>query len=261
MTRSNAAIAALVALSAVLTACTSGGSSPTPIRPTPTTTPSPTVSPTPSPTPSPSATPAPSTTEVTSAAQAAALVLASNPLFGNLQPLLPDLIGQSASYEASEVADGYQVTVTMGWGDCESGCIDRHTWNYRVDRAGAIELVGEEGPPPEAVVPVGGAGPARVTIRLLAGPTCPVEQVPADPNCAARAVTNAEVVVRDPSGKEIARALSDAAGAVVVQVPAGAYFVEAPVVEGLMGQAEAQAFSVVGGSSADIVLAYDTGIR
>jgi hypothetical protein len=182
-------------------------------------------------------------------------------MFSGIMPLQPDLIGQSAWYEAFESGDGFGVVVTIGSGDCMAGCINRRTWTYSVARDGAVELVSEEGDDVEMPGNNGGSGPATIEARLIAGPVCPVEQNPPDPNCAPRAVANAEVVLRDPSGGEVARGLSDADGRVTFSVPAGAFYVVPGPVEGLMGQAEAVALAVPAGGSGSVVLAYDTGIR
>lgn len=231
----------------------------------PTPNPSPTTGPTPTatPTPSPSTNPSPSLTPraVNSAAQAAALVFASDPRWAQMVPLRSDLIGASMWYEAFEAVDGYTVAITAGAGDCESGCIERHVWNYHVDHDATISLTGEEGDDVDVEPVGGGSGPAQVTVQLTAGPVCPVEQVPPDPNCEARSVANAEVVIRDTSGVEVGRGTSDSEGVVTFELGAGAYYAEAQPVEGLMGTPEAQAFSVVGGGTAGLLMSYDTGIR
>jgi hypothetical protein len=67
--------------------------------------------------------------------------------------------------------------------------------------------------------------------------------------------------LRDPSGAELATGTSDEAGHIVLSLPAGAYYVEPQPADGLMGQAAAVAFSVVGGETVAINLDYDTGIR
>jgi hypothetical protein len=198
---------------------------------------------------------------VTSPAQAAAIVFAANPQFTGITPMQPDLIGQSAWYEAAQVGDGFSVVVTVGSGDCMAGCIDRRTWTYLVASDGSVELVSEEGDEVEMPGGGGGSGPATIEARLIAGPVCPVEQNPPDPNCAPRPVANADVVLRDPTGAEVARGVSDADGLVAFSVPAGAYYVEPGPVVGLMGQAEAVAVAVPAGGSGRVVLAYDTGIR
>ena len=40
------------------------------------------------------------------------------------------------------------VSVTVGWGDCQSGCIDKHTWQYAVAPDGTVTLQSEAGPEP-----------------------------------------------------------------------------------------------------------------
>lgn len=176
-------------------------------------------------------------------------------------PLLPDMIGQSTWYEASEATGGYSVSITTGSGDCQAGCIDRHTWNYRVQPDGTISLASEEGDDIDLGPVHGGDAPAVVTLALLAGPTCPVETVPPDPNCAPRPVTNAEVVLRDPTGAEIERATSNGEGVITFEIAPGAYYVEPQPVDGLMGVAEAVAFAVAGSDVTGLTLGYDTGIR
>lgn len=231
--------------------------------PAPTARSSPTLPPTPAPTLPPTPTPPPTIgpVEVTTAAQAAALVFASDERWGQMAPLRPDLVGQSSWFEASRDAEGFTVSITIGRGDCQAGCIERHTWTYHVDFAGTVELVGETGDDIDMSPPAGGDGPAKVTIDLTAGPTCPVEQEPPDPNCAARAVKNAEVTLYNADGTEVATDISDDEGRVVFEVPAGAYYAVAEPVEGLMGTPDAQAFSVLVGDQVGLLFGYNTGIR
>ena len=199
--------------------------------------------------------------EVTSEAQAAALVFAANPLFSSITPVSPGLAGGSTSYQAAQSADGYTVSVSIGSGDCQAGCINQHTWSYSVSNGGALKLVSEQGDPAEISAPSPNASPATVTISLVAGPVCPVERNPPDPSCAPRAVPSAAIIVRGPSGKELARQDADANGQAVFTLPGGSYYAESSAVSGLMRQAEATAFSVVGGSVVGFSMEYDTGIR
>jgi hypothetical protein len=198
---------------------------------------------------------------VTSAAHAAALVFASDERFARMQPLRADMIGQSAWFEASDDAAGYLVKVTVGAGDCQAGCIERHTWSFHVDHDGTVTLVGDEG----ADIPIDQPPPTgetvTLTMSLISGPTCPVETVPPDPACAPRPVVNAAVVVFDANGQKVGEGMSDDHGEVALQLPPGAYFVVPAPVEGLMGQAAAQAFAALGGDQVGLLLTYDTGIR
>jgi len=198
---------------------------------------------------------------VSSPAQAAALVFASDPRFGYVDQDGAGRVGQSSSYQASETGDGYAVAITMGSGDCQSSCIDEHTWNYAVSRSGQIHLASEQGDEVDVTVEQGTHDPAQITVRLRAGPVCPVERNPPDPSCAARPVPGVEVVLRDPSGAEVGRATSADDGNVSFTVPGGAYYVEPAAAPDVMRQAQAQALSVPGGRSATVTIEYDTGIR
>jgi hypothetical protein len=95
----------------------------------------------------PSASPSPRQPSVTSPEQAAARVKAEHPEFAGLTPPNPDLIGACCWYEATAVEGGYQVVVTVGWGDCPAGCIHRHVWTFAVAPEGRVGLIGEDGPP------------------------------------------------------------------------------------------------------------------
>jgi len=229
----------------------------------PTVTPSPTSPSTPAPTlpPTPSPRPTSGPVNVTSAAQAAALVFASDERWGRMMALRPDMVGQSSWYEVVADGTGFTVSITVGQGDCQAGCIERHTWQYHVDTHGSVVLVGETGDDIGMQPPVGGDGPAQITVDLTAGPTCPVEQNPPDPNCDDRPVKNAEVKLFDANGTLVATETSDDDGRVVFQVPSGAYYLEPQPAEGLMGTPEAQAVSVLGGDQSGLLFGYDTGIR
>ena len=83
-----------------------------------------------------------------------AAVVATEPRFAGIQPLDPELIGQSAWYEVMPASGvgAFIVRVTVGWGDCPAGCIDQHTWQFAVAPDGTVTLQSEEGdsPPPDA---------------------------------------------------------------------------------------------------------------
>ena len=102
------------------------------------------------PTPTPVAedpTPTPIIIVVGSPTDAAALVLATNPLFAGAAPRMEDAIGQTKWWVATPLSEGhFRIDVTIGWGDCMAGCIDRHVWSYEVWPDGSLELVSETGP-------------------------------------------------------------------------------------------------------------------
>jgi hypothetical protein len=97
----------------------------------------------------------------------------------------------------------------------------------------------------------------------VAGPVCPVEREPPDPDCAERPVAGAEVVVLSVDrGAEVARLTTDASGAFSVTLAPGRYRLVAQPVDGLMaapGPADVEL--VLGDPPEPVVLAYDTGIR
>jgi hypothetical protein len=88
---------------------------------------------------------------VHSAEDAAAAVAATNPLFDGIEQRDPNLIGQAKWWEATPVVGyqpgSWQVVYQIGWGDCQAGCIDRHTWTYEVTPDGTVTLISEEGSP------------------------------------------------------------------------------------------------------------------
>ena len=127
---------AAVALSVALAACGAAGA------------PTPTAAPTARPTPTPVA------VTVASPADAAALVIASNPLFSGTMELRPDVIGGSRWWTGKALpGGGYRIELTIGWGDCMAGCIERHVWTYDVDASGGLTLVSETGDPVPSGLP------------------------------------------------------------------------------------------------------------
>ena len=94
-----------------------------------------------------------------------------------------------------------------------------------------------------------------------AGPTCPVVQNPPDPRCEDRAVVDALLVVFDGHGEAVAEVLTDSEGRFAVHLTAGTYTLTPQAVAGLLGTAQPQEFTVGPGASADLDVAYDTGIR
>lgn len=211
--------------------------------------------------------PAPTSTagRVSTAADAVGRVIEREPRFDGIQPFDTGLIGQSSWYEVQPGSDveGFIVDVRVGWGDCEAGCIDEHSWVYAVSPDGTVSVVSESGPPVPADAwpsPVG-AGATGIGGMGVAGPVCPVETVPPDPACAPRPVAGAVLVIRDGTGSEVARTTTGAEGSFFVELPAGDYLVEPQPVEGLMGTAGTQSVTVKEGGTATVRLDYDTGIR
>lgn len=196
----------------------------------------------------------PGASGVTDAAAAVRLVLAEQDRFAGIGPRDDSLIGQSSWFEVADAGDGWQVVVRIGWGDCPAGCINEHRWTYAVGRDGTVELLHEDGDDLPA------ATGARGTVS--AGPTCPVERNPPDPNCAERPVAGAMLVFTDAAGTEVARVTSAADGSFSVELLPGAYRLTAEPVDGLMGTpAPIDVVVEAGGPLTELQVSYDTGIR
>lgn len=100
-------------------------------------------------------------------------------------------------------------------------------------------------------------------IVAMAGPTCPVETDPPDPDCAPRPVEGAPILVTpaDGSGIVIAQGETDAEGRLTLPVPAGDYLVTAGEVEGLTAATGPVLVTILPNLSIEQPIAYDTGIR
>jgi hypothetical protein len=116
----------------------------------------------------PGATPAPTSSAAASSAgpdssaavdspeAAIARVVEVDSRFEGIQRKNPDLIGQCCFYEVQAAPNGYTVTIEVGWGDCPSGCIDRHRWVFGVARTGEVALQSETGDDVPAGLPGSG---------------------------------------------------------------------------------------------------------
>jgi Carboxypeptidase regulatory-like domain len=216
---------------------------------------------------------------VTTGDAAAARVLTQLGRWPGLGPFDPQRIGQCCGYRVAQTAEGWAVTIQVGWDDCPAGCINRHEWRFSVRPDGTIVDQGQTGPPVPTGLPgaeaVGGSpgasgggsaggGPTPTTgVGIagvaLAGPTCPVQR-PNDPACADRPVAGATVHVVNAAGDEVATVTTDAAGAFAVDLAAGQYHVLGDAPPGLMGAPDPVAVTVT--SKVELVqLSYDTGIR
>ncbi len=109
--------------------------------------------------------------------------------------------------------------------------------------------------------PTSSALSARVEIRAVAGPVCPVETDPPSPGCAPREVESADVVLTDADGNEVARGSTGSGGVLVVDVAPGEIIIVPQPVEGLLGTAPPVRVVAIGGQTVSAQIDYDTGIR
>jgi hypothetical protein len=224
-----------------------------------------------SPAPDPSSAPSPAPSAggpVRTEADAVARVVEHEPRFAGIGPRDPSLVGQAAWYDvaAASGVGAYIVTMRVGWGDCPSGCIEEHIWTYAVLPDGEVKLQSEGGstvPPDAWPTPASSGGGIQTGLHItaLAGPTCPVETVPPDPDCAPRPVPGVTVAIFDDAGDEKGTLVLDAAGEGFIALEAGAYIVNGQGAAGLMNGPEAQRVEVENGRVTEVELMYDTGIR
>ena len=101
----------------------------------------------------------------------------------------------------------------------------------------------------------------QVTGHAHAGPTCPVVHNPPDPACDDRPVVGASLAIIDAGGREVTVVETDVRGIFEATLPAGRYTLVPQPVEGLMGTAPSQDFTLGDGPAVVLDVAYDTGIR
>ena len=205
---------------------------------------------------------------VVTAADAVARVIIEEPRFAGIAARDPNLIGQASWYEVTPASGvgAFLVTMRIGWGDCEAGCIDEHSWTYAVGPTGSVTLQSEAGSPVPSDAwpsPSSGGAPSDTGIHVtaVAGPTCPVEKVPPDPACAPKPVSNATILIGDAAGHEQGMVVTDQTGQTFAGLAPGIYTVTAQGAAGFMSGPEPQQVTVDDGRVTEVTLTYDTGIR
>jgi hypothetical protein len=103
--------------------------------------------------------------------------------------------------------------------------------------------------------------PGTLTGDVVAGPTCPVEQV--NNPCPPKIIADREVKILTTSGQVAATATTDAQGHFSVSLPPGAYVVQVTIVPGQVGMRQTTPgdVNVASGQSSYIKIELDTGIR
>ena len=74
----------------------------------------------------------------------------------------PDAVaGDGNDIRGAALGPGWRLEYSVGFGDCPTGCISRHTWTFRVEGDGTVTFLGSEGPPPPPVEGAVGSRPGR----------------------------------------------------------------------------------------------------
>ena len=123
-------------------------------------------------------------------------ILETGAPFGDFVFLDDGLIGASQYYEVKGEpgsAASWIVIYTYGWGDCQAGCISRHTFVYQVDPVtGEVlfdrqegELLPVEAPEPLKLLEVGGGAPIGIAPIDATVPSASDAPATEDPDWAA----------------------------------------------------------------------------
>lgn len=105
------------------------------------------------------------------------------------------------------------------------------------------------------------ADSGTLAITAVAGPICPVQTDPPQPNCGPIVVDGADVIVVDGEGLQVARGSTDEDGTLRLAVPAGDLTVVAQPMRRFLGTAPPVAVAVAVGQTVAVTVEYDTGIR
>ena len=97
---------------------------------------------------------------------------------------------------------------------------------------------------------------------VLLGPTCPVERIPPDPNCAEKPFQTSFILTRPNSSQVLSEFSSDQAGKFNVNIPAGDYIIKpAPGAPMLPRCPASDVITVEKGAYTSATISCDTGIR
>jgi hypothetical protein len=105
----------------------------------------------------------------------------------------------------------------------------------------------------------GGGSTSGVRGVVTAGPVCPVERIPPDPNCADRPVVARVLVTRGSGGGVVASGASGSDGSFEISVAPGHYEVTATTKFAM--RCDSVPVVVVAGGFTDVTVPCDTGIR
>ena len=185
----------------------------------------------------------PGPVRVTLPEQAVARVIANEPRLTGIAPFDTGLVGQSSWYTVEQASGvgAFIVTVRVGWGDCEAGCINEHSWSFAVMPDGTVRVVNEAGPPVPADAWPGRARRWQDGHRRDGGCRTGLPRRDGAARSGLRGATGRRCRDRRArlGGSEVARVDTAADGSFFVGLPPGDYLLEPQAVEGLMGTAAA----------------------
>ncbi len=101
-------------------------------------------------------------------------------------------------------------------------------------------------------------GDSGVRGTVTIGPTCPVERIPPDPNCADRAYQTNFIITS--GGTPVAEVSSNAQGKFEKALPPGSYSIT-PARQNTLPRGSSQDFVVLPGQFTNIEIQFDSGIR
>ena len=108
--------------------------------------------------------------------------------------------------------------------------------------------------------PTPGVATSGIEGKITIGPTCPVERVPPDPNCADKPYQATVIVKTADEQKEISSFSSDKDGKFKVKLAPGTY-VLVPVRNNTYPQASSQKVIVESNKFTQVNISFDSGIR
>lgn len=154
----------------------------------------------------------------------------------------------------SAVSGSFEATATeIVLGTQTAGTADSHGYRFTLD--GATET--------SATISISkipaGSGPSGINGYVHMGPTCPVEKIPPDPQCADRPYAKASVTAISATGKQFS-GQTDVGGSFHIVAPAGSYTVT--ITSGnIYPRCQEASATVAAGSFANVDISCDTGIR
>jgi len=107
---------------------------------------------------------------------------------------------------------------------------------------------------------ISGTTTSGIQGQILIGPSCPVESVPPQAQCAPKGYAGTVQVLSSDQSKEITKFTADVTGNFKVNLAPGDYYLK-PVKQNTYPIAQPQSVSVTANSYTKVTIEYDSGIR